>query len=251
MSSERTCSSAPHRVPLAEPSSQRKAFGSFWLIATLVLLMQLLFLGLAGRHPSLVPTAPHTVQMVFEPPPPPPLAPLPDVAAPASAPPVAAPEAERESDVLPALPSFSHIQSPQAVSPRASSQPPTYRRAVPPVNTSRPENSDKSARNNSAPAMAPRIAAPPVPPEKQEKPGCTAPTPTYPASARVMHEQGIAVLALTIAPGGRIQSSSIARSSGYDDLDNAALSIAGHLSCQNTGSQPVQLSLPVNFRLHR
>lgn len=51
--------------------------------------------------------------------------------------------------------------------------------------------------------------------------------PEYPRASLVNEEQGTVVLALLIAPDGKVVDSKVEKSSGFRNLDKAALKIAG------------------------
>lgn len=78
-----------------------------------------------------------------------------------------------------------------------------------------------------APAV---VAAPPAPPPAVASAGdlsstmISATPPKYPLESRRAHEQGTVVLKLVLAADGRVSDISVARSSGSDRLDRAALS---------------------------
>ena len=80
-----------------------------------------------------------------------------------------------------------------------------------------------------APAPAPAPPAPPAPPSVVTGADLSArmiagAPPRYPIECRRKKEQGTVVLALTLGVDGRVASISIARSSGHERLDDAALS---------------------------
>lgn len=80
-----------------------------------------------------------------------------------------------------------------------------------------------------APAPAPAPPAPPAPPSVVQGADLSArmisgAPPRYPIECRRKKEQGTVVLALTLDTEGRVSSISVSRSSGYDRLDDAALS---------------------------
>jgi protein TonB len=85
-----------------------------------------------------------------------------------------------------------------------------------------------------APPPEDAVPGPPSPPAPAAAPAIanggdlssqmlSAPPPTYPMESRRRHEQGTVVLALLLSTDGRVAEISIARSSGSDRLDRAAL----------------------------
>ncbi|WP_347302638.1 TonB family protein [Croceibacterium sp. TMG7-5b_MA50] len=83
-----------------------------------------------------------------------------------------------------------------------------------------------------APApSAPRQAAPAVPAEVSTVQGgdlgarvLSAPAPRYPVQSRRKREQGTVELLLTLGTDGTVETIAVSRSSGFDRLDDAALS---------------------------
>lgn len=76
---------------------------------------------------------------------------------------------------------------------------------------------------------------------------------SYPASARARGEQGIVRLALTVGSSGHVISARVISSSGYPDLDQAALEMARKAS----GKPPppemggsVNLTVPIRYHLN-
>ncbi|WP_144109937.1 TonB family protein [Paraburkholderia sp. BCC1886] len=143
------------------------------------------------------------------------------------------------------------------------------------VTTSTPDKSVATPPPTPAPAPAPAVT-PPVPattaaapagsPDKAElalpKPigasqlkqlGCSIPAPSYPAKARRLGRQGIVNLAIAIDRTGRFSSVTVQRSSGFDDLDAAAVDAVTRGHCQPyvesgiarnvTATQPISFSL--------
>jgi protein TonB len=78
--------------------------------------------------------------------------------------------------------------------------------------------------------VAPVIAAPPTPPPAIASAGdlsstmISATPPKYPLEARRAHEEGTVVLKLVLSTEGQVSDIAVARSSGSDRLDQAALS---------------------------
>lgn len=80
-----------------------------------------------------------------------------------------------------------------------------------------------------APAPLPQAAAAPLPAPPPAAPVDLSATmidarpPGYPAASRRLREQGTVVLRVVVARDGRVATVALARSSGYDRLDDAAL----------------------------
>lgn len=72
---------------------------------------------------------------------------------------------------------------------------------------------------------------------------------TYPLLARKHGWQGEVLLAFRLEADGRIINARIARSSGYEILDRAALTALGKVKRINSGSGGFAMQLPVIYRL--
>lgn len=72
---------------------------------------------------------------------------------------------------------------------------------------------------------------------------------TYPQLARKHGWQGEVLLAFRLEADGRIIDAHIARSSGYEILDRAALTALGKVKQINSGSNGFAMQLPVIYRL--
>lgn len=73
--------------------------------------------------------------------------------------------------------------------------------------------------------------------------------PQYPSASRRAGEQGTVLLELIVGPDGKPTEVNIARSSGYDLLDQAAVTAVRKWRFSTTGSGYARLQLPVTFRL--
>ncbi|MCU1789087.1 energy transducer TonB [Pectobacterium polaris] len=85
--------------------------------------------------------------------------------------------------------------------------------------------------------------------------GCSVPQPDYPRRAKRLQQEGDVLVRLVINPEGRLIRYDIARSSGYDMLDQAALAAVAQARCtpyrENGQAITVMTIQPVNFRLAR
>ena len=83
-------------------------------------------------------------------------------------------------------------------------------------------------------------------------PHCTPPAWRYPAMARHMHEEGNALVDLTLGAQGQVLQASLHGSTGYDDLDSTALAAARNVRCTGSGGtlDGTHVLLPVTFHLH-
>ena len=74
----------------------------------------------------------------------------------------------------------------------------------------------------------------------------------YPARAKMMRKQGIVTVSFSIGADGSISGASIAKSSGAEDLDNAALSAVN--SARSIGPRPAgmgaSISVPISFKIN-
>lgn len=85
--------------------------------------------------------------------------------------------------------------------------------------------------------------------------GCRVPAPEYPRGARRLRLQGNVLVRLVIDTNGAIQTATIARSSGNEELDEAARKAVMAASCapyiENGRAIAVRAAQPVSFRLDR
>ncbi|WPD74591.1 TonB family protein [Dickeya fangzhongdai] len=85
--------------------------------------------------------------------------------------------------------------------------------------------------------------------------GCMVPEPEYPRRAERMQQEGNVLVRLVISAEGQLIRHDIARSSGYDALDQAALAAVAQARCtpyrENGQAITVMTLQPVNFRLDR
>ncbi|MEQ9886932.1 energy transducer TonB [Pectobacterium zantedeschiae] len=83
--------------------------------------------------------------------------------------------------------------------------------------------------------------------------GCVVPQPDYPRRAKRLQQEGNVLVRLVISPEGRLLRHDIARSSGYDTLDQAAVEAVAQARCtpyrENGQAITVMTIQPVNFRL--
>ncbi|MEQ9744962.1 energy transducer TonB [Pectobacterium actinidiae] len=83
--------------------------------------------------------------------------------------------------------------------------------------------------------------------------GCVVPQPDYPRRAKRLQQEGNVLVRLVISPEGRLIRHDIARSSGYDALDQAAIDAVAQARCtpyrENGQAITVMTVQPVNFRL--
>ncbi|MCL6362995.1 energy transducer TonB [Pectobacterium carotovorum subsp. carotovorum] len=83
--------------------------------------------------------------------------------------------------------------------------------------------------------------------------GCVVPQPDYPRRAKRLQQEGNVLVRLVISPEGRLIRHDIARSSGYDALDQAAIDAVAQARCtpyrENGQAITVMTIQPVNFRL--
>ncbi|MBI4002169.1 MAG: energy transducer TonB [Nitrospira defluvii] len=77
----------------------------------------------------------------------------------------------------------------------------------------------------------------------------------YPASARLNHLEGRVIVRIVIEEDGRIASVALAKSSGHDVLDQAALETLRQASpialSQPLAKSPVTIQIPLSYRLDR
>jgi TonB family protein len=82
---------------------------------------------------------------------------------------------------------------------------------------------------------------------EQSEPRCTVEPPKYPYAARRDWTSGTAVVAITVAADGAVQSTSLRKSSGTPYLDAVSVESAAAASC--TRGQPETVTQTYHFNL--
>lgn len=81
---------------------------------------------------------------------------------------------------------------------------------------------------------------------------CSGLSKDYPMAARRRHEEGVVKVGYRLLPDGQVQQVEVIESSGFSDLDHAAVSAVQAIKCKAVAGQPViQTSVPVNFSLNK
>ncbi|WP_225087295.1 TonB family protein [Pectobacterium colocasium] len=181
-------------------------------------------------------------------------------------------QGEREIAPVPEQPIVEEQQTPPPPVKKEVHQPP-----VKPVVKPQPVRPKTTAERQ--PAARPAAEAPPAVPEATAGPlttsskgnlmqnspgaqpkqvasvGCVVPQPDYPRRAKRLQQEGDVLVRLVINPEGRLIRHDIARSSGYDALDQAAVDAVAQARCtpyrENGQAITVMTIQPVNFRLNR
>ncbi len=82
---------------------------------------------------------------------------------------------------------------------------------------------------------------------------CRIPTPAYPARARRLEEQGTATVRMTLDTSGHVSAVSLEQSTGFADLDSAALDAVRGAACEpyleRGEAVPVSVIQSVDFKL--
>lgn len=83
--------------------------------------------------------------------------------------------------------------------------------------------------------------------------GCQVPAPEYPRRAKRLQQEGVVLIRLVISASGTLTRSEIARSSGFEELDKAALASVSGIHCnpymENGQAISVMTIQPVTFKL--
>lgn len=81
---------------------------------------------------------------------------------------------------------------------------------------------------------------------------CSSLSKEYPMAAQRRHEEGVAKVRFDLLADGRINQVEVVESTGYSDLDRAAIQAVQSMKCQAAPGQPViKTSIPVNFSLNK
>ncbi|NDL65652.1 TonB family protein [Enterobacteriales bacterium SAP-6] len=85
--------------------------------------------------------------------------------------------------------------------------------------------------------------------------GCQVPAPDYPRKAKRLQEEGEVLIRLIINANGTLSRGEVARSSGYEDLDQAAMAAVSRIRCnpyvENGQAISVMTVQPITFKLSR
>jgi len=96
-------------------------------------------------------------------------------------------------------------------------------------------------------------SAPNAAPKNVATVGCQVPAPDYPRRAKRLQEQGEVLIRLIINADGTVKHSEIARSSGFDDLDQAAMEAVSRVRCnpymENGQAISIMTIQPITFKL--
>jgi periplasmic protein TonB len=119
----------------------------------------------------------------------------------------------------------------------------------PPAPAELQPTSSSTARQQSANSVAQTVGTTPAKPARP----LSNPNPTYPPEAVQQGLEGRVILSVTIAASGEVTKVTVAKSCGYDVLDQAALDAVcrWRFSPATRGGKPVQWTarLPIRFRL--
>ncbi|ACI50551.1 TonB family protein [Gluconacetobacter diazotrophicus PA1 5] len=215
-----------------------------------VMVAALLLHGLFGLvvfpwgRPIPVPSMARVVEMYFLPPV---AAPKPPPPTPAATPPEPPPPGPRP-DTPPSRPVMPADRDADRIVPRPRAMPShaprvARQQATVPV----PAPAKPAPLSPPEPAAAPVKPVAPAPPAA---PVCDRPAGRYPPMARRLHEEGEAELSLQLGPDGAVAHAELARSTGYDDLDEAALAAGRTVHCTVlSGRMPASARITVMFHL--
>lgn len=213
-------------------------------------------------RPTAVESAPLPVEpKMTEPVPPSPIQPVQHKSEALTAPPPSAPE-KTMTELLPPIPTPQSTRElrPDAEEAAATSQLPE----TTPVPEPSPSSSKEQAPGSiSAPTQTAALTPPTPPGTVARKPdyGWFAATllprieslKQYPAEARLKHLEGRVLVRVVVQEDGQIVSATIAKSSGHDILDQAALETLQKSSpimlTQPLGKSSVTLQIPINYQL--
>ncbi|EUK18055.1 energy transducer TonB [Commensalibacter papalotli (ex Servin-Garciduenas et al. 2014)] len=81
---------------------------------------------------------------------------------------------------------------------------------------------------------------------------CSVLTKDYPMAARRRHEQGTVQVSYQLLADGQVKQVGVLESSGFSDLDQAAIQAVQAMRCQAAPGQPViKTTMPVHFSLNK
>lgn len=81
---------------------------------------------------------------------------------------------------------------------------------------------------------------------------CSSLSKEYPIAAKRRHEEGVAKVRFNLLADGKINQTEVIESTGYSDLDRAAIQAVQNMKCTAAPGQPViKTNIPVNFSLNK
>ncbi|PWC15147.1 energy transducer TonB [Brenneria roseae subsp. americana] len=160
------------------------------------------------------------------------------------------PPVKREVKKAPPKP----VVKPRPVQPKTiTEQPLPVARTASPSASQTPTTATEPLPNNSKGDMMQNN--PGALPKNVASVGCAVPQPEYPRRARRLQQEGEVLVRLVINPEGRLLRHEIARSSGYEALDQAAMASVAQTRCspyrENGQAITVMTLQPVAFKLSR
>lgn len=250
-------SSFPMRPVSGQPLglSTRQETRRLWGVALLLALgahaVLTAVLVLTATHTAPVRGQDSVVSMVFEPPATsaPPMAPLPDSMEPLpDTPPLTAPDVPAPADVtLPLLPAKLGTPPHTALHAAAS------RMALSLAVHGPTQGAEATTGHGQADKAAPSAATPPATGGGKAHGlllSCAHVQTHYPPMARHLHEEGTAVVEAALDPSGHVLTARLFKTSGFDDLDDAAVEAVRGLQCTLPEGGAITGHIPVVFHLH-
>ncbi|UVO09576.1 energy transducer TonB [Pectobacterium polonicum] len=145
------------------------------------------------------------------------------------------------------------VVKPQPVRPKTTAE---RQPAAPPAPESVPAVPDATAGALTSASKGNMMQnTPGAQPKQVASVGCIVPQPDYPRRAKRLQQEGDVLVRLVISPEGRLIRHDIARSSGVEALDQAAMDAVAQARCtpyrENGQAITVMTVQPVNFRLAR
>lgn len=143
------------------------------------------------------------------------------------------------------------VVKPQPVRPKTTAERQPAARPAPEAVPARPEAAAGSVTTVSKGNLMHN--SPGAQPKQVASVGCVVPQPDYPRRAKRLRQEGDVLVRLVINPEGRLIRHDIARSSGHDMLDQAAVNAVAQARCtpyrENGQAITVMTIQPINFRL--
>lgn len=224
-------------VPPDDGAEREYAPRTYWRLACLVLGVLVVHAFVAGGllfwpHERPAGGQNATVAMVFEPPVPPALRPMPQPeqntmltgVLPQSVAPPTVPEEEGELPTTPLPRKLSASHAPVAVPPAV-----------------------RSGSTQTVPVLSRPPAA--AQPEGAENLSCSPVHAHYPVMARQLKEEGEALVQVVLDARGVVAEAHLVRGTGYDDLDEQAVLTARSIRCTPPAHPPLTGQIPVAFHI--
>ena len=143
-----------------------------------------------------------------------------------------------------------HVKPKIAEKTRSENKPITSQDKPHPIQKAKVADKSALPATTSGPMLK---SAPQAQPKMVSNVGCEVPAPDYPRRARRLQEEGQVFVRLVISANGTLSHSEIAKTSGFGDLDQAAIAAVSRIKCEPYLQHGQAISVvtiqPINFKI--